>query len=38
MKSISLLLLRVGLGLLILIWAMVTLGAPEAAIGVSDND
>ncbi|MEP0067806.1 hypothetical protein [Pyruvatibacter sp.] len=37
MKSISLLLLRVGLGLLILIWAMVKLGAPEAAIGVSDK-
>lgn len=37
MKSISLLLLRVGLGLLILIWAAVKLGAPEAAIGVSDK-
>lgn len=37
MKSLSLLLLRVGLGLLILIWAAVKLGAPEAAIGVSDK-
>jgi len=37
MKSISLMLLRVGLGLLILIWALVKLGAPEAAINVSDT-
>ena len=37
MKPVSLLLLRISLGLLIVIWAMVKLGAPEAAIGVSDT-
>lgn len=37
MKSVSLMLMRVGLGLLILIWAIVKLGAPEASIGVSDK-
>jgi len=37
MKAWSLLLLRVGLGLLVVVWAMVKLGAPEAAIGISDT-
>lgn len=37
MKSISLMLLRVGLGLLILIWAVVKLAATDASIGVSDK-
>jgi hypothetical protein len=37
MKSVSLMLLRVGIGLLILIWAIIKLAATEAAIGVSDK-
>ncbi|GGD03648.1 hypothetical protein [Pyruvatibacter mobilis] len=37
MKSVSLMLLRVGIGLLILIWAIIKLAATEAAIGVSDT-
>lgn len=37
MKSLSLLLLRVGLGLLIVIWAVVKIAAPEVSIGISDT-
>lgn len=37
MKPVSLLLLRVSLGALIIIWAMVKIAAPDAAIGVSDK-
>jgi hypothetical protein len=37
MKPLSLLLLRLSTGLLLLIWAIVRLGATEEAIGVSDK-
>ncbi len=37
MKGFSLALLRVSLGLLMIVWAMVKLGRPDAAVGISDK-
>lgn len=37
MKAISLLLLRVGTGLLLVLWGLIKVQAPAAAIGVSDK-
>lgn len=37
MKAVSLLLLRVTTGLLLVIWGLIKIGAPDAAIGVSDK-
>ncbi len=37
MKALSLLLLRVTTGLLLVIWGLIKIGAPDAAIGVSDK-
>ncbi|MGB3722740.1 MAG: hypothetical protein WA979_07980 [Pacificimonas sp.] len=37
MKSITLLLLRISTGALLLIWGFMKIGAPEAAIGVSEK-
>lgn len=37
MKAIALLLLRVTTGALLIIWGMIKIAAPEAAIGVSDK-
>ena len=37
MKSISLLLMRVGTGLLLVIWGLIKIMSPAAAVGVSDK-
>jgi hypothetical protein len=37
MKALSLLLLRTSTGALLIIWGMIKIAAPEAAIGVSDK-
>lgn len=37
MKAISLLLLRITTGLLLVIWGSIKIGAPDAAIGVSNK-
>ena len=37
MKSLTLLLLRVSTGLLMVVWGMIKINAPQAAIGVSDK-
>lgn len=37
MKAASLAFLRIACGLLLVIWGLIKLGAPEAAIGVSDK-
>lgn len=37
MKAATLLLLRITTGLLLVIWGFIKIGAPEAAIGVSDK-
>lgn len=37
LKPLSLLLLRIGTGLLLIIWGLIKIAAPEASIGVSDT-
>ena len=37
MKALSLLLMRIGTGLLLMIWGAIKIMAPEVAIGVSDK-
>ncbi len=37
MKAVALFLLRITTGLLLVIWGLIKIGAPDAAIGVSDK-